>query len=317
MSKIEIGIYAVGCGVGSSYVHGVLQALNEISENFNLDNVKYYIASSGATPTVFNAPLGTLNKDGIDVWKSVSHKKFINKYRLDRFFFGKPYLDLDYLNEYIFKQVYKKSRDEINSIKPKIFIPVINLKTLKPEVFVNSNKEIVTLNGKKVKVKDWRDENVFEVIKATQAIPILYNKPVKINGIDYIDGALIDDLYFKIKGNENIKKIYILTSKDSDNNKSSLGWKVIIYLISRYCKYFRNMKNPKVYDLLKDKHFYVKEKVTNKTLELGEKGEFLIINPSKKIKFFDNNFNEIKKNINLGYNDVIANKEKILNYLEN
>ncbi|GEM_PF-5045760 len=113
-----------------------------------------------------------------DIWANrVNGKKLIDFFNVFR---GGPILKLDYLLGLFKSESSKLKLDAMLKSKPELFCIATDYSTKKPCIF----------NLKK--------GDTFAVMKATCAIPILYNQKVFIDGRRYIDGGL------------SIKKIYEL-----------------------------------------------------------------------------------------------------------
>ena len=87
-------------------------------------------------------------------------------------FRGKPILDLDYLVD-IFQS-------------EKSFLRTENILASKANLFVFLTDYV----SRQPKVLDIKEYNVFDVMKAACALPIIYPKPVLLNGRRYVDGWL-------------------------------------------------------------------------------------------------------------------------------
>ena len=160
-------LFLMGGTMKGAYLVGVMKVFYEELGNSYFDSI--YSRSVGVFEQVFFATRQpeTMEK----TWREyVNGNQLIKPANLFR---GKPVIDLDYLVK-IFKS--EKSFLNINHLvnsPTNLFTFVTNMKT----------NSLVVLDLKK--------ENVFDAMRATCALPILY-PPVEIRGKKYIDGAMSD-----------------------------------------------------------------------------------------------------------------------------
>jgi predicted patatin/cPLA2 family phospholipase len=100
----------------------------------------------------------------------ISNKNFVNFFRLNKI------VDIDFLVDGVLKRHKALDVNKVIRSKSMLHIILTDYETGEPVVLTN------------------RDNNfdLMEVIRATAAMPILYNKVVQVNGKGYIDGGLRD-----------------------------------------------------------------------------------------------------------------------------
>ena len=163
---------------------------------------------------------------------------------------------------------------------------------------------IETGKAEYVKIKDTKKQ--MEVFRATGAMPFV-SKIVEINKKKYLDGALADS-------------IPVLKAKE-------LGYDKLIVVLTRP-KDYQKKKQPSFLAKIKYKKYpnlvnainarYLKYNDTLKIIEeLEEKGEILVIRPSKKLKIkrIEKNKDKLQEMYDLGINDCNKMLSKIKKYI--
>ena len=94
-------------------------------------------------------------------------------------------MDIDYLIDEVFKKQDKLDSQKLSLLNTKYYIPATDSNSRTRSYFCNDSSV-----------------DIFEILRATKAIPFFYNKKVVINGIDYIDGTVstsFDDALLKAR----------------------------------------------------------------------------------------------------------------------
>lgn len=263
----KIAIVGYEGGISCAYFVGVILAL---VEKFNLTDPYLVIGSSGSTGTLAYYVAGQY-KSIRNIWENlIPSKKFVSLWRL------KKIMDIDYLIDDIFKKQDVLDVRKIELSKIKFFISTTDIETGEFKYF--NNQEGV---------------DIFEVLRASNAAPFVYNKSVKINNNEYIDGAIGTSLRVNIeKAKQEGADVIIAV----DNSNRSIITDIILEFYSLFrSKLFRQR--------LKSYFKEIKYQNNNK--------QVLIIKPSVKLPtgIVDNNRNHIIKTIQIGYNDAVNNKE--------
>jgi predicted patatin/cPLA2 family phospholipase len=166
-SEIVTGLVVQGGGMRGIYSMAALMALEECGLGKGFDHV--FGSSAGAINAAYM--LAEQASLAVTVYlDDISNKKFVNFLRL------KKVVDIDYLVDGVLKK-----HKALNVKK------VMNSKSILHLVLTDylTSEEIVVTNRQK-------DLDLMEAIRATAAMPILYNKVVSVNGRGYIDGGLRD-----------------------------------------------------------------------------------------------------------------------------
>ena len=271
----KVAIVGYEGGVSCAYFVGVILAL---VEKFNLTHPYLVIGSSGSTGTLAYYVAGQYESIR-NIWENlIPSKKFVSIWRLNKI------MDIDYLIDDIFKKQDVLDINKIKSSSIKFLISTTNIETGQLEYFGNQD-----------------NVDIFEVLRASNAAPFIYNRSVKINNNRYVDGALGASLHANI---EKAKKEGAEVVIAVDNSNKSFIVDVIL----------------RVYSLFRNKSFRQRLKSYYKEMRYQNNDEnVLIIKPSVKlpISIVDNNHDDIIKTIQIGYNDVLNKTTLIQKLLSN
>jgi predicted patatin/cPLA2 family phospholipase len=157
----KTAIIMSGGGMTCSYGVGAILAL---IEEYNLTKPDIVIAGSGNAGTLayyVAEQYGSIR----NIWSNLlSTKKFINLLRIWNV------IDIDYLIDEVFRKQDILDVKKIYDSKMIYLIPTTNIETGNVEYFSNKN-----------------NDDIFEALRATKAMPILFRHKVCINGGKYCD----------------------------------------------------------------------------------------------------------------------------------
>lgn len=270
--KNKIALICDGGGMKCVYSAGVLAAL---AKELNFTDPDIVVGSSGSISFTYYI---SQQYDSIEnIWTNLlASKKFISFKRLF------PIMDINYMVDIVFKKQDPLQTDKIINSKIKAFFNVTNYDT--------GESEYISNNG---------ESDMFEIMRASTAVPLIFNKIIEINGKKYIDGQITSSLGKNIKKavEEGADKIIIIHYENEDDLSllAKVFWKIcsifmnkpIRRAISEYIAGKHNFPFPKNIPI-----YIIKPKVS---LHIG---------------MLDNNRKHLKESFDLGYNDVI--KDKIL-----
>lgn len=278
MSKLALIL--TGGGMKASYSVGVVLAL---VKEFNLKSPDIVIAGSGSAGTA--SYYVAEQYDSIrNIWGNLlSTKKFIDFKRLNKI------INIDYLIDDVFKKQDKLNEEKVYSSNIEYLISLTNYKTGNIEFYSN-----------------YSYSNIFEVMRATKAMPIVYGKKIILNGEKYVD-TFISSIGIHTKINEALmkgaKKIIIVSSSNFDENlnvkQKGNGYKLFNLWFKTQNSLFK-LNYEKLKRFEEKEHFYKGIKI-------------LILNPHKDldIGLLDNNKLKLNNAINQGYNETKNNKELV------
>jgi len=183
-----------------------------------------YATSAGAVNAAYF--LSGQGELGITVYfDDISNKKFFNPLRFTKI------VDVDYVYDHIVPIVKPLNEINIKNSHTNLYMSVTNV----------NNGENELINTKSF------SEPIAKVLKASNALPILYNRTVTLNGEQYIDGGASNPLPVRQAIANGCTDILILLSKDK--NHTSLEPTIIQRLIY-YLMLTR--KYPKMMDCYKE-----------------------------------------------------------------
>ena len=156
-----------GGGMRGVYSMGALAALEDAGLREAFDVIVG--ASAGAINAAYF--LAGQAHAAVDVYvETLSNKHFVNLARIFKI------VDIDYLVDHALKEVTPLDVGAVRRSPTLLEIVLTDSATAEPVVFSARDESL----------------DLFEVIRATAALPALYNKRVHVNGREYIDGGTVD-----------------------------------------------------------------------------------------------------------------------------
>ncbi len=264
---MKTAIIFCGGAMASSYSVGSILGL---VEKFNLINPDIVIAGSGSAGTASYFVSEQYNSIE-NIWSNLlCNKKFISFKRFRKI------IDIDYLIDEVFKKQDPLNVKKIKNSKIDYYISVTNAKT--------GNVEFIS--GK---------NNIFEVMRATKAMPVIYGKCVKLGRNTYCDTFLSSsglNLKLKFAISLGAEKIIVL----NPNIKSELSHKIF----GIWSKFFKSR------DFFKNQQ---KQNMIN--YSVPKKINIFYVYPKTplNISILDNSSKSLKSTIELGRKDIFCDKE--------
>ena len=145
-----------------------------------------------------------------------------------------------------------------------------------------------------------------EVLRATSAMPYV-SRPVEIDGIPYLDGAIADSIPVEQMKKLGYDKIIVILTRTLDYRKSKpMAW-IAKWFYRRY---------PHFADAVNQRYAMYNRQVEN-VIKLAEKGDIFVIRPSVdlKIKRIEKDPNKLQAMYELGMKDMQLQWENLLDYL--
>lgn len=168
-----------------------------------------------------------------EMWSdTLLSKEFVNLKNV--FSRTKPILNVDFAIEEVMIRKHPVDVKKALSAKAKFYVTATNCKTGEAQYFLND-----------------KEESFFEIIKASSSIPILYNKSVKIDDTEYMDGALSDSIPVKKAIEMGAKEIFVLLTRHAGYKKRRTTADSISAAV--YKKY------PKIRDSILNRHIEYNE----------------------------------------------------------
>ena len=145
-----------------------------------------------------------------------------------------------------------------------------------------------------------------EVLRATSAMPYV-SRPVEIDGIPYLDGAIADSIPVEQMQKLGYDKIIVILTRTLDYRKSKpMAW-IAKWFYRRY---------PHFADAVNQRYAMYNQQVEN-VIKLAEKGDIFVIRPSVdlKIKRIEKDPNKLQAMYELGIKDMQLQWKNLLDYL--
>jgi len=166
-SKIMTGLVVQGGGMRGIYSMSALMAIEECGLGGAFDNVVG--SSAGAINCAYL--LAEQAKIAVTVYlDDISNKSFINIIRLSKI------VDIDFLVDGVLKKKKSLDLEKVKNSTSKLHIILTDYLSGKSTLITNRDTGI----------------DLMEAIRATAAMPILYNKIIQVGGRGYIDGGVTD-----------------------------------------------------------------------------------------------------------------------------
>ena len=145
-----------------------------------------------------------------------------------------------------------------------------------------------------------------EVLRATSAMPYV-SRPVEIDGIPYLDGAIADSIPVEQMQKLGYDKIIVILTRTLEYRKSKpMAW-IAKWFYRRY---------PHFADAVNQRYAMYNRQVEN-VIKLAEKGDIFVIRPSVdlKIKRIEKDPNKLQAMYELGIKDMQLQWKNLLDYL--
>ncbi len=145
-----------------------------------------------------------------------------------------------------------------------------------------------------------------EVLRATSAMPYV-SRPVEIDGIPYLDGAIADSIPVEQMQKLGYDKIIVILTRTLEYRKSKpIDW-IAKWFYRRY---------PHFADAVNQRYAMYNRQVEN-VIKLAEKGDIFVIRPSVdlKIKRIEKDPNKLQAMYELGIKDMQLQWKNLLDYL--
>ena len=145
-----------------------------------------------------------------------------------------------------------------------------------------------------------------EVLRATSAMPYV-SRPVEIDGIPYLDGAIADSIPVEQMQKLGYDKIIVILTRTLDYRKS----KPMTWIAKWFYRHY-----PHFADAVNQRYAMYNRQVEN-VIKLAEKGDIFVIRPSVdlKIKRIEKDPNKLQAMYELGMKDMQLQWENLLDYL--
>ena len=264
--KKTLALISSGGGMTCSYSAGVIFAL---AEKYKLKEPDIAIGSSGSAGTLAYFVAGQYQSIK-NIWTNLLNtKKVLNIIRFWKIF------NIDYIIDDIFKIEEPLKTSNIYKSKTNLLIPFTNADSGKVEYF--SNRET---------------GDIFEALRATKAMPLVYGKLVKINNSHYCDTYLSSNVSLNLVKAKGLGAEKFLVIESSKRNP----------LIEKGLSLWTHTRNKQFRDEYKNELLHLPKMTYDQNI--------FVLKPESELKIstLDNKSMLLKETFELGYNETINNK---------
>lgn len=222
-SNDAMALVVQGGGMRGVYSMAVLSALEKLGFSEKFDYVVG--SSSGAINGAYF--IAKQAKKGVGIYTNeLSVSDFISFLRF------KKIVDIDFLIDLVVKNTIKLPVKYVNDAPTELEIVLTNIKTIEAEYLSTKNDTF----------------DLYESLRATTALPVLYDKEVQILGKSYIDGGVSDYVPLNRAIKKGYKKIVVVLTSEFKRRKNKVG-------LIRYLAFINKKDNLKRALLQKNKYF--------------------------------------------------------------
>ena len=279
--SMKIGLVLEGGAMRGMYTAGVLDTF--LDKDFWVDGI--ISVSAGALfgvnyPSRQKERAMRYNKKFISDKRYISFKSLVSTGNIVNKDFA--FYEVPFKNDVFDNKTFKESDIDF-------YVAVTNLQTAQAE-YVKLIDPLVQM----------------EVLRATSAMPYV-SRPVEIEGIPYLDGAIADSIPVEQMQKLGYDKIIVILTRTLDYRKSKpMTW--IAKWFYRCYPYFA--------DAVNQRYAMYNRQVEN-VIKLAEKGDIFVIRPSVdlKIKRIEKDPNKLQAMYELGMKDMQLQWKNLLDYL--
>lgn len=316
MKKRELALICGDGGVKGGFIAGAVTALIEKFPD-DLLAVKAIAASSASVGSMFYFLSFGPNHPGKKIWVDEnSAKEFLSYESIASLYGDRPIYDIDYLVREIFEKRHPLDIKAITKSTIEFYFPVQNYETNRIEYFSNTDTKSFTRAGVDIPVHDFRNHDIYEVIKAANAAPFVYDRFASIAGNHYMDAATLEPFALDLPNLIGRKKILIVTKRDRSFKRKMiyrlLGglWPIAVNPFRKHAFssqiYWQYARKPEVM-----------EELLRQAERMVQNGELLLIAPTEKIGGnFDNARATLEANFVHGERIVESRLKEISEFLE-
>jgi predicted patatin/cPLA2 family phospholipase len=220
MNKVKTALVVEGGGLRGAFPAGVLQVLLARFGADAFDGV--FAVSSGVFASTFfiadqGAEMEAIWRDRVCGHQLVDHRNW---------FMGKPVLRLDYLID-LFKGAAKLDLDRVMNSRPFLEYVLSDHDTGRPVYF------------------DAKRHEIFDLMKASSALPHVYPLPVRIAGGNFFDGGQSDPIPVQRAIEFGATHIVVVRTRPASYIKTpALPWRATTLLQDRYNESVRLIAHP-------------------------------------------------------------------------
>lgn len=215
----ELALVCGDGGIKGGFIAGAVTALLDSFPD-DISQVKTIVASSASVGSMFYFISHGQKHPGRKIWlHDLASKEFIKYDSIRSIYADRPIYDIDHLVFKIFKEQNPLDIDAILNSPIEYYFPLQNYDTAEVEYFSNRPGSFVR-DGRVVKVHDFRKYDIYELIRAANSAPFVYDKPARIGDTLYVDAATLDPFALDLPSLRGKKKIVVVSKSDFSFRKN-------------------------------------------------------------------------------------------------
>ncbi len=268
------GLVIEGGGVRASYACGVLLAFKELK----FDQFDVVTATSSGACCGANFVAGEPEKNRF-LLESYTKKGFV---KFQNILTSKNVVDIDFLIDQVLKFDVPLNDVKIKNSNKLFLIAVMDYQTGKTVYFNN------------------REHDIFEVLRASCAMPYMYRKKVLFNGRRYLDGGMVACIPLDKIIEEGCKEIFVIRTREKSYRKPENKIPIWVHRLA-----FSD--SPAVVNCFQNRHIHY-----NRMTDLIDNPPpgitIYAIAPKKKLSLsrLSQNNEKINTSFNQGYEDALS-----------
>lgn len=211
-------------GLQGSFIAGALATLyQQAPEQF--EAVPFIFATSASMATFVYYLTGTGPVIGHDIWTNqIPRSSFLTFTSLKKLMSGTPAYNIDYMVDKVFRENNPLNIDRIRATTHNFCFPILNLDTREVEIFSNKPDQARQFFPRHT-IRNWLEYDIYDLIHACCAIPILYDRPVILGDYHYCDAGIITPYLVPNVTDNNLKALYLVVRQKT---VWSHDWKLIL-----------------------------------------------------------------------------------------
>ncbi|MCO6185225.1 patatin-like phospholipase family protein [Rhizobium sp. L1K21] len=194
-------------GIKAGFIAGAADEVLREFPNFANDLDYMVGASASAGNVVYYLAMGD-HHPGKEMWTTLlTDPRFMNFKGVGDLYRDQPLYDLDFMVETIFKKETPIDQSKVKHHKIQCFLPVQDSESEQIVYFTNRPVSDDTRRD----LREVEKLDLYEVIKAASAAPLIFDSVVPLESKTYLDAAALDPLPIDIPEILSSKKVIILT----------------------------------------------------------------------------------------------------------
>jgi predicted patatin/cPLA2 family phospholipase len=223
-------IVLAGGGLQASFIAGALAELNRLGPTDALHHT-HVTATSASMATFMYYLSGTGHLIGEKIWThDIPNSHFLAFKSLKCLFKSKPVYNIPHMVDVIFKQNNTLDENHIQNHPTHFCFPLLNIDTRKVEIFSNKPELAKTFFPNHI-IRNWLEYDVYNLIHASCAVPMLYDKPIKLGEYSYCDIGLHQPFAMPLIPRNTSKALYMVIREKTNKDDFKVSLLAAIWLL--------------------------------------------------------------------------------------